>query len=301
MKKLLYSSFIFISIFALSSCEDVIELKVQDGVEQLVVDGWLTSKYEDQIIKLTLSQGYFDNSDPKPATRANVIVFEEDSTSHVLLEIDNSGEYLLPKEETGFLKENGQYALYIEYEGEAYAAVSKLNRVPPIDSLSYEYFEFPFAPDDSAATEGYFAEFYANEPAGEGDTYWIRTKKNGELINDPTLISIAYDAGFTPGSGTDGLIFILPVRQSINDGLYVHGDSIHVELWSTTPDAYYYLLQVRQESSNGGIFATPPANIPTNIFNLNSASEKKAIGFFGVSGVSMFDAVIDSTKARISD
>ncbi len=287
---------LLISLF--SSCEDVIDLDVQDGVQQLVIDGWLTSKAEDQTIRLSLSQAYFDNSSVSTVNDAEVIVYEADQTPHPFKSM-GSGEYTLSKEEASFLTEGGQYSLYVNYDGEEFGSLSALNRVPSIDSIAYEYFEFPIAPADSTEpADGYFAEFYARDPEGDGDTYWIQTTKNGELLNDPTNISTAFDAGFSPGALSDGLLFILPIRQSINDGLYQHGDSLHVELWSITNDAFYYLLQVRQESGNGGIFATPPANIPTNVFNLNESSDKTALGFFGISGVSEFSTVIDSTRAR---
>jgi hypothetical protein len=286
------------AILTLGSCEDVITLDIQNGVEQLVVDGWLTTKYEDQVIKLTYSQPYFDNSDPRGVIGADVIVFESDSTAHVFKDLKGNGLYVLSKNETGFLKLNGQYTLYIKHEKNQFSAISKLTRVPSIDSISYEYFDFPFARQDSSETTGYFAEFYAKDPIGEGDRYWIKTRKNGKLLNKPSQISVAYDAGFSPGSKSDGLLFIQPIRQSINDGFYQDKDSIYVELWSISPDAFYYLLQVRQESGNGGIFATPPANIPTNIFNINSSSQKKALGFFCVSGVSTLSAVLNSNRAR---
>jgi hypothetical protein len=301
MKSLYKLVLVFFIAISFMACEDVIDLEVKDGVEQLVVDGWFTNKNEDQVVKLTLSQPYFDNSPPKPALGATVILFEADSTAHPLLDLAGNGEYILRKEDAGFLRENGQYALYIRYEGEEYAALSALRRVPAIDSVSYEYFDFPFAGADSTETSGYFAQFYANDPEGEGDTYWIRTTKNNELLNRPSQISIAYDAGFSPGSRSDGLLFIQPVRQSINDGFYQHGDSLKVEVWSITPDAFFFLLQVRNESANGGIFATPPSNIPTNIQNLNPGSTKKALGFFGISQVSSFSTVIDSTKAVRSE
>ncbi|WP_341226513.1 DUF4249 domain-containing protein [uncultured Arcticibacterium sp.] len=301
MKKIIIPTLALLSLaLSFSSCEDVIDIDVQDAVDQLVIDGWLTNKSEDQYIKLSLTQPYFDNSPVRMVTGAEVIVFEADSTAHSFTDLGD-GRYLLKKENAGFLEENGQYALYVKYQNEEFTALSKLNRVPAIDSIAYEFFELPFAADDSSETEGYFAEFYAKDPEGEGDTYWIRTTKNGKLINDPGRISLAYDAGFSPGSRSDGLLFILPVRQSINDGLYQHNDSIHVEIWSIGLDAYYYLQQIAQESSNGGIFATPPANIPTNIFNRNGNSQSKALGFFGVSAVSEFSTVLDSTLARPRD
>ena len=62
------------------SCEEVIDIDVKNGEEQLVVDAWLTNITDNQSVTLTLSQPYFDNSTPKPALGATVSVFDEDST-----------------------------------------------------------------------------------------------------------------------------------------------------------------------------------------------------------------------------
>ncbi|HEY1054003.1 MAG TPA: DUF4249 domain-containing protein, partial [Emticicia sp.] len=71
---------IFITLFvsvSLFSCEDVVDINVQEGVSQLAVDALITSKAEKQTIKLTLSQAYFDNTPVKPALGATVTVFDE--------------------------------------------------------------------------------------------------------------------------------------------------------------------------------------------------------------------------------
>ncbi len=297
--KFIFSVLCLFSGIFLMSCEDVIDLDVKDGVEQLVVDAWLTDEHHDQTIKLSLSQPYFDNSGIKPAIGATVIVFEEDSTAHVFTDSGNDGNYTYSADPgRSFLKQGKRYALYIRYNNEDYYSVSRLNRVPAIDSLTYEEFTFPIAPEDGSPRDGFLAQFYARDFEGEGDTYWVRSSKNGKLRNLPSQITIAYDAGFSPGSKSDGLLFIQPIRQSINDGLFYDKDTISVELRSISNEAFYFLLQVRQESSNGGIFGTPPANIPTNILTLNPQSQKKALGFFAVSSVSRFETVVDKSKAK---
>lgn len=295
-RRILHVLFLAAVATGIWSCEDVIDLEIKDGVTQLVVDAWLTDKDETQSIKLSLSQGYFDNTPVRPAIGAEVTVFEEDSTAHTFVDEDNDGVYTLQGE--NFLRLGGTYALFVDYEGQQFASLSQKRRVPVIDSLVFEKFTFPIAPPDGGPESGFFAQFYAKDFDGEGDTYWIRYKKNDTLRNDPGNLNIAYDASFSPGAGSDGLTFILPIRQSINDGLYQHGDKLEVELWSITNEAYLYLFQIRQESANGGIFAVPPANIPTNIVNLDENSEVAALGFFGISSVSKFEAVADSTTAR---
>jgi hypothetical protein len=295
MKKIL-------SLFALSlvlfSCEEVVDIEVRDGVNQLVVDAWLTDENREQKVTLTISQPYFEQSTPKPALGAQVIVYNQDSTAHVFTDPNGDGIYTYKPQGGNFLKENEQVALYIKYEKEEYYSISKLKRVPKIDSVAYEVFSFPVTPPNGGPKDGFLAQFYANDPVGEGDTYLIRSYKNDTLRFKPTDISLAYDAGFSPGSKSDGLMFILPIRQSLNQTLFVDKDKLKVELFSIPSEAYYYLLQLRQESSNGGIFATPLSNIPTNILNLNSKSTKKALGAFFVSKVSTFETTIDKNKAR---
>ena len=73
-------SCLFIS-FSIISCTDVIDLEVKEGVSQLAVDALVNNKKEVQTIKLTLSQGYFDNSAVKPALGATVFVFDQDSVA----------------------------------------------------------------------------------------------------------------------------------------------------------------------------------------------------------------------------
>ena len=50
---------IFVSI-SLFSCENVVDINVQEGVSQLAVDALINNRAEKQTIKLTLSQAYFD-------------------------------------------------------------------------------------------------------------------------------------------------------------------------------------------------------------------------------------------------
>lgn len=295
MKKIL--SILLVSM-VLFSCEDVIDLEVRDGVNQLVVDAWLTDEDREQSVKLTISQPYFEDSAPKAALGAEVIVYNQDSTAHVFTDPNNDGVYTYKPKPGKFLKENERVALAVKYENEQYYSLSQLKRVPKIDSVGYEVFSFPITPPDGGPKDGFLAQFYANDPVGEGDTYLMRSYKNDTLRFKPSDITLAYDAGFSPGSKSDGLMFILPIRQSLNQTLFLEKDKLKVELFSIPTEAYFYLLQLRQESSNGGIFATPLSNIPTNIINLNSKSTKKALGAFFVSKVSTFETVINKNKAR---
>lgn len=295
MKKILW----FILPLVLWSCEDVINFDLgEPGPSQLVIDAMLTNQDTLQVVQLSLSQPYFSQNGLVPALGAEVIVFAEDSTRYVFTE-DSNGRYTYDPKKNGMFDRVGKrYALYVKYQNEEYAALSSLRRVPQIDSITYSFTELPFAVSDSTVRSGYLAQFFARDPEGLGDTYWIRFAKNGRYQNAPNQITLAYDAGFSPGSQSDGLVFILPIRQSINRGLYVEGDRIRVDLHAIPNEAWFFLSLVRQESGNGGLFAVPSSNIPTNVVNLNTSSTAKALGFFAISNVSRFETVVQKENAR---
>lgn len=300
MKKLLYIfSIVGISVSTLTSCEDVVQIDTREGVSQLVIDAFITSEYRPQTIKLSISQPYFDNSAPKPALGATVTVFDEDSVAYNFRDLKNDGNYVWqPQNGLQLNKENKRYALYVKYEGEEYVSLTRIGRATKIDSLVYEEEKLPVKPTDGSPQEGFVAQFYARDLLGEGNTYWIRTKKNNKYIDQASNLTLAYDAGFSPNSNNDGFIFILPLRRSINSGLYQDKDTINVELYGITPETYFFLAQTRTEASNVGLFARTPNNVPTNIINRNEKSTKKALGFFSLMSVSRFDAIIDKTKAK---
>lgn len=297
MKNRILSLLITIVSVSLFSCEDIVDIDVQEGVSQLAVDGLITNKAEKQTIKLSLSQAYFDNSPVKPALGATVTVFDEDSVAHDFVDIKSDGNYVYDGTTKPLAKLGKQYVLYIKYAGEEYVSLSKLNRVPKIDSINYAVEKFPIKPDNGPQ-DGFQPQFYAHDFEGEGDCYWVKAAKNHKYFNKSTQISVAYDAGFSPGSKTDGLLFILPIRQSLGGELYSDKDTLTVDLYSITREQFYYLQIVQQVSSNGGLFATPLSNIPTNILNYNSQSTKKAVGFFGIMAVTSAEAVIDKSKAK---
>ncbi|GAB3177264.1 DUF4249 domain-containing protein [Telluribacter humicola] len=307
-----YISFVYLVVLLatstwLVSCEDVIDLEVENGPQLLAVDGWITNQPGPQRIRLTLASGYFDNNEPQPALNAEVTITDDLGKVFTFEDINNNGVYEWKPQQIDTLNAltldtlghiGRSYTLRVKYAGEEYTATSTIRPVPVIDSLVYQFESLPFTPPNGPK-EGYIAEFYARDFAGVGDTYWIKALRGGGLYaDDPENITLAFDAAFSPGSVSDGLVFILPLRRAINvNQLFSAGDTVGVELHSITPESYYFLQQVRQESSNGGIFATPPANIFTNIRNRNPNGQK-ALGFFGASAISRAETIIDPAKAR---
>lgn len=282
-----------------TACTDVIQIETEAGETQLVVDAWITDESKPQTIKLSLTQPYFDNGGIVPAKGATVIVFSQDSIPYTFSDLKNDGNYVWTPSTPGekILTIGKQYALYVQYNGEEYFSTSKANRVPAIDSVNYFKQKYPVAPPDDLRQEGYQVDFYAKDPIGKGDCYWVRAYRNDTLFNKPDQISPVYDGSFSPGGSADGLLFILPIRAAASPDLYAANDKMKVELYSIPEEAFYFLQLVRTASTNGGIFATVPSNIPSNIRPLDENNKKQVLGFFAVSAVSSFETRIDESKA----
>lgn len=283
--------FVVIVGLMLSACEFQINPELEQAERVLVVDAWITNKPEPQEIILTWTQPYLQQTLPSGVVGAVVQITDDTGLNYVFQEdVNNEGVYrwspTLPGEVFG--KVGGRYTLSIQKDGETFGSFSEMNRTSPVDSITFEFEE-----ESSFFPATYFAEFWSRDSLGSGDTYWIRAFKNGNLLNKPNEINVAFDAGFSEGGGFDGIIFIPPLRFGVNpfdqdaNGAslpsYVIGDSLYVEIYSITKAAFSFLNEVRVQTDRPGgfaeLFASPLSNVSTNLQNTN-ASGTKVIGFF---------------------
>ena len=268
-----------LSLFILiSGCQKVIDVKLDEGRSQLSVSAFVNSKRDVQIIALSTTAPYFLNAPCPPATGATVTIKDNKGNTYPFIDAGNDGRYQwMPKASDTLARPGFSYTLSINYNNEQYQAISIANPVPPVDSMNYQFTKGG-GPDSK---EGYYAAFYARDIKGRPDFYWIKSYKNGGLIA-PHNINLSID-GAIGGPGGDGLPFIYPVRYSVNpqDG-FALGDTCSVEVCTISASTYFFFQEVTQQTSNGGLFATPPANVSTNILNLNTSSPIKAVGFFNV-------------------
>ncbi|MEE9373007.1 MAG: DUF4249 domain-containing protein [Saprospiraceae bacterium] len=287
---------ILILSFFFNSCEDVIEIEIANTQSQLVVDAWLTNEDKLQTISLTQSQQYFENTTPIPVIGASVTINNNNGNSFEFLDDNNDGKYIWePVMGEFFGSTDDEFILSIAINSELYHGVTKLKRVPIIDSLIQEFRENEIFLDD-----GIYVEFFARDFSGTGDAYWIRSYKNGNYLGKASELNIAYDSGFDSGSQIDGLIFIPPIREFINeiddnniDIPWKVGEVSRVELHSLSLEAFNFLEITRDQINNGsnGIFSIPLANTKSNITNTNANSP--ALGFFNIAAVSVKEIVIE--------
>ena len=284
----------------LMSCEDVIQLDIPKTEPYLVVDGSITNIAGEQVIRLTKSQDLLSLVTVEGVKNATVKVTDDLGKIYEFKDLKNIGKYVwTPAKPTEIMGVVGRtYTLEINAEGENYKAVSKLNRVPKIDSIVYKLDDANVRQQGTGKPDkGYDANFYATDLKGVGDCYRVKIYKNDTLKNSADNIVVAYDAIGNKSPIGDGLAFIRPLRRLASTELYRENDKVRVELLSITEAHFDFWLQLRQELNNAGLFARPAARIPSNVNNVNANATKQASGWFGTSAVSSMEVKIDKTKA----
>jgi hypothetical protein len=259
---ILFSSFLYMS------CEDVVDVNVDEGVPVLVVEGWITTVDKPYEVRLSKTAPYFKNEQTPPASGASVIIRDNEGTTDTLKEVA-PGHYRTAGSRTG--KIGNHYTLFIVFEGETYTAMSEIKRVPVIDSLAFRYADKSGTEDD-----GYYLNYYGPEPEGQGDYYRFNISIDNKMQPPKFDWFVSGDEWVDGNYIADLEAFDDPMRN---------GDMVKAEIMSITKDAYYYFTEMKIQVDNGGMFSNPPSNIRTNIQNMNPASSKKAVGYFGASAV----------------
>ena len=292
------SFFILLSGLAtfLAGCEDVIQVDVVNKSPKIVVDAFVNNTLDTQTIKLTRSIGYFDSTGSEPAiTQAQVAVVDQ-STSFPKLFVFNhtaNGKYqFLPNPVTGDTFSIGHdYALLVVIGSDTLVSFSTLNPTTTIDSLQLVDVEGNGPPIN---TTGKYVELMAKDRKGPGDFYWIKTFRNDSFLNNISQLNISADMGNT-SRGQDGDLFIYPVRYNgVNDfsRSFKTGETVRIEIHSINAIAFAWFNLVVSENQNGGLFATPPANIFTNVVSFNPNKKTAIGGFFCMSAVTAASVTI---------
>lgn len=278
------------------SCEDVIDVDLANAEPQTVIDAWLTDEAGvRQTIVVSETQPYFDSIQAPGIVGAEVYIPVQDM--ELKFEDMGNGKYTWTPAGNQKLSDYGNtLVLTIKVNDVTYTSTTTIKRVPAIDEIRQEVRENELGAVDG----GIYCEFIARDLVGLGDSYWIKTYKNGNYLNKAREINLAFDAGFTAGSQTDGLVFIPPIRELTNPvpdedaddvSPWAAGDICRVEIHSISNEAFRFMEVVRDQVLNGtnGIFAEPLANAKGNI---KSSDGKEVLGVFNIAKVSTLEYVV---------
>ena len=294
-RNLIYlTAFVFLA-FSQTACEDIIEVDVEQKQKKLVVDAFIDNQLQTQTIRLTESIPFFDLPGTEPPVTTATVVLADTGTGKIFPFIHDSMGYYRwnPNELSGdTLTVGSSYALFIIENGDTVVGVTKLyptaDRIDSLRTIPTKGNGPPFI------DTGRYCEIFAYDLPGIGNHYWLKTFRNDTLLSDINNLNIAQDMG-NNSNGQDGDLFIYPVRFSqLNEFLrpYVDGEKVRVEIHSISREAYYWFQLIVNESNNGGLFATPPVNIMSNLFYLNQNPKRGIAGFFNVAAVNAAEITV---------
>jgi hypothetical protein len=283
----------FVGILIINcSCEDVIEVDINDGKIQLCVDAFINNKKETQKIILKKTKQFFDNTEQFPFKADSVYISDSSGNKFIFKDIDDTGEYTWNDSDSSFVKVGNEYTLTIKASDSTYTSTSEVFPVANVDSINWIY-----APPLFEGQLGtYIVEGVIMDLAGQDDYTWVRVKINGDYILKKSSIIVAKNNS-NVGLGVDGELFIPPAawyqprgKETINIG-----DVVTFETWSFSEQTALFWQEVFNQNIDGAfsaIFATPTSNVMTNIISNSNKSENNAVGWFSVSIVSQESVTI---------
>lgn len=265
MKKL----FLMIVFFGiLTSCEDVIEVELNDAPPRLVVEAnlnvWENGSSSAEV-RLTTTAPFFENNLPF-VTDAEVNITDENGVVYPFI-YSQDGIY------TSSLRPqlNIDYTLRIQYKGETYSATETLYTVSPLEFVEQR-------DDGGFSGEDIELKAFFTDPAGERNYYFFEgLSERGDALD-------VYNDEFFNGNSIFGYYLVEDLAP---------GDEVQFNLYGASEAYYNFMFILLQQTSDGGggPFETQPATVRGNIVN-ETNPDNFPLGYFRVSEVSTLNYTV---------
>lgn len=266
-----------ITVVILSSCEEVIQLDLDDVPAQLVIDAavvWDTSDNgANQTIVISKTKSYFDIN-PTPAVSNATVTVRNKNTNALFNFVEttpNSGRY----ECSNFVPViDNEYELNVTSDNVLFEATETLIASPTIDSLKIKYTEQQFDDDfpvtdvkftfkDDVNSENYYlygvkaANRFIYEYNVISDEFSNGNEMQGVHFEDELPEGTAFDVQFMGISKKyhEYLNVLLPVAQSSGNPFDAaasqrpRGNIVNTSDNSNNPNGFFRLSQLRQINS----------------------------------------------------
>jgi len=258
----------FIIVLGIISCEEVVEIDVDQVPPQLVIDGLVTDEDTFHMVRISNTVD-FNGQLGDVVTTASVRVTDNVGNAYSYVHNPSGVDSLngIYYSEQKFAGVTGRiYNLEVLVNELTITASDTLLPITEIDSLAVRV--DPFAqldPDNEGRI--YQVLLYASEPQETRDFYYFRFYRDSVIIADNSVY--AFDDQ-PLGDRLDGL------PSPVN---FAEGEYASVEIYSLTREQFVFYTDLGNLlNSDGGMFSPPPANPRSNI-------KGGALGLFQVSGI----------------
>lgn len=278
-------NFFLIMIAFLSwSCQEVIQIDLEEGPKRLVIEGRIekikgrSNGY--QSINLSSTADYFSNKQTPRISGAKVMVsddlgnvfeFKESNSTLGLYEVDNL-----------FAEIGRTYTLHLEYEGEVYQGSETLVAVAPIDSIYQEFKEETFFNEPGIRIKIDFTD-----PLPKENYYLWQQLRDGQILVNPnpgTKWTLVSSDEFFNGRKIIG-------REPNDELIYEPGQIAQVRQHSISKNEFDYMFLLYDQATGGGPYDAPPSTIRSNIQNISNP-DNYPLGYFGASEIAEAELMI---------
>ncbi len=259
---------IFLGILSFISCEDVIEVELNEAEERLVIEASILKLKGDegnnQQIRITKTRGFFEE-EITTVEDALVTITNQDGTVFNFLH-DTLGVYRTSEFDSELLQD---YKLRVEVENEVYTAEETFIPVVQIDSVAQR---------NNGGFSGEEVElraYYKDTPGV--DNYYLFTFFV-DFIDFPD-VNIFEDEFFDGNT-----IFALYIEEEL-----MAGDEVFIQNFGMSEQFYNYMFILLNQvgSGGGGPFSTPPSTVRGNIIN-ETNPDHYPFGYFNLSETDLF-------------
>lgn len=290
-KSILKTLVLFLSVIAITSCEDRIQVKLDKMDSRITIDAFLNSLRQDQQIRITSTDSYFSGKTPPPVIGAEVTLTDLTADKKYSFSDRNDGNYVYSLTPLDTIVAPGHsYQLNVRYKSYKYNSTASTKRSTNIDALFFKYEEATNSILGSTPA-GLKLKLIAKDPEGPTpDFYWVKLYKNSKFYSRPQNMQLET---FGLNNEMDGQYFS-PDRWKTSgpDGEDVPntGDLVRLEIHGISREVFDFLSLGAKMINNGGMFAVPSVNLPTNIYSTDKNSPQ-ALGFFSISETTHKDIV----------
>jgi Domain of unknown function (DUF4249) len=233
---------IIIGLLALifTSCQDVIQIDLNDAEPQYVIEGAVTDQPGQYRIRINQTVN-FDQPSAYPEVSGAFVTLSDVSVLDTLDETA-PGVYTTRYLPTG--QPGKTYTLTVQIEGKTFAATSTMPSIVPFDTLTVDRGTQPGGGEVILLVPNY------TDPLGFGNFYRFVQWNNGTRLPG---IFVADDRN------SDGIRVTRPLFTPGSDIETVVGDTVTVEMQNIDRATYKYLYALDANSGNG-----PNAAVPAN-------------------------------------
>ena len=277
-----------ITAIILSACQDVVQVKLDEGEKKYVIDAFINDLRSPQRVRVIFNNAYFSSAEPEPVPDATVILKDLTSGTQFQFRYENNGDYVYNLSPPDTIARIGhQYELNVTINGLNYTALTVQKRSAIMDTIISELIppgSSSFGPP--SADSLWMCTLSAFDITDlSTDYYWIKTFRNDTLLFGPADINVSIDGTNGPISieGVPFTAFTPPVTF-MGFKMYRSGNSCTAEIHSISRDTYFFFIQASGQINNTGLFATTPQNIKTNIVS-PAGAPTRATGWFNMASV----------------